>query len=102
MKPAQCQVKDSVRLWYPVIISVDEDMSHLSFQYGILTARCSTRAPHRTDVTGLERRHGPRIHGKVSHWDEVDAKTEKLRNFSLRNTSSAWRSNVGHFPLVSA
>lgn len=41
----------------------------------------AARAPHRTDVTGLECRHGPRIHGKVSHWDEVDAKPEKLRNF---------------------
>lgn len=74
--------KDLVRLRCLVIISVDKDMCHLSFHYGILTTRCSKRAPHRTDVTGLECRHGPRIHGKHSHWDEVDAKTEKLQNFT--------------------
>lgn len=41
----------------------------------------AARAPHRTDVTGLERRHGPRIHGKDAYWDEAEAQTEKLLNF---------------------
>ncbi|KAF4089110.1 hypothetical protein AMELA_G00062570 [Ameiurus melas] len=73
-------------------------MCHLSFQYGILTARCSTRAPHRPDVTGLECRHGPRIHGKVSHWDEVDAETEKLLSFThaTRRMHGEWK------PVVSS